>query len=153
MYRIVLTLVLGFAAASPPQLAAQGVEETAVRAVAAAFGQALAAGDSTAALALLHPDVVIFEGGRWESLSEYRSGHLRGDMAYLQAVKQATLRGAVTIMGDFALVTSESSTTGTYRERAVDSIGVETLVLLRTVDGWRIRHIHWSSRARSRPGG
>ena len=134
-------------------LSAQQADEAAVRQVASAFGKALAGGDSSAVIALLHPDVAIFEGGRWENLEQYRSGHLRADMAYLKAVKQETVRDVVTVSGDLALVLRESGTTGTYRDRAVDSIGIETMVLQRTSSGWKISHIHWSSRPRTRQPG
>jgi ketosteroid isomerase-like protein len=73
-------------------------------------------------------------------------------MAYLQAVKQETVRDAVTVSGDLALIMRESSTKGTYRDRNVDSIGIESMVLQRTANGWKIRHIHWSSRTRRPPG-
>jgi ketosteroid isomerase-like protein len=128
-------------------------DEAAVRAVAAGFATALAAGDSSAAIALLHPDVVIFEGGAWESLSDYRRGHLAADMRALQGLKQETQRDIVTLSGDFALITRAYSTSGTVGERVVDSAGAESMVLLRTPDGWKIRHIHWSSRPRRRPTG
>lgn len=126
-------------------------QEAAVREVGRAFHAALTAGDSTAALALLHPDVVIFEGG-WESLEDYRKGHLRADMRASQALKQETVRDVITISGDLAVVLREYNTTGTMGERTVDSIGVETMVLVRSGSAWKIRHVHWSSRARRRPG-
>lgn len=128
----------------------QSPEETAVRAVVSSFGKALASGDSTAAIALLHPDVAIFEGGSWETLTDYRRGHLRADMSALQALKQETLRDVIKVSGDLALSTREYATTGTRGERTIDNVGVETMVLQRTADGWKIRHVHWSSRARRR---
>ena len=145
--------VLLCALSVPALLSAQQADEATVRQVASAFGKALASGDSSTVIRLLHPDAAIFEGGRWENLDQYRSGHLRADMAYLQAVKQETVRDVVTLAGDLAVVLRESSTTGTYRDRAVDSIGIETMVLQRTPDGWKIRHIHWSSRPRTRQPG
>ena len=152
MTRIRIAVLL-CALAIPAMLSAQQADEAAVRQVASAFGKALASGDSSTAIGLLHPEVAIFEGGRWETLEQYRSGHLRADMAYLQAVKQETVRDVVTLSGDLALVLRESSTTGTYRDRAVDSIGIETMVLQRTSGGWKIKHVHWSSRPRPRQPG
>ena len=130
--------------------AQQSPEEGAVRAVATAFGKALAAGDSLAIIAMLHPDIVIFEGGSWESLEDYRKGHLRADMRFLQGLTQETVRDVIRISGDLALLTREYNTKGTSGERTIDSIGVETMVLAKTADGWKIRHIHWSSRNRRR---
>ena len=49
--------------------------------------------------------------------------------------------------GDVAWITSEGRTTGTFNGRAVDRITAETVLLRRHGDGWRIHHIHWSSRA------
>ena len=132
-------------------VSAQNRDEAAVREVNRAFGVALASGDSAKVLALLHPDVVIFEGG-WESLEDYRKGHLRADIRASQALKQETLRDVITISGDLALVTREYSSAGTMGERTVDSIGVETMVLVRAGSDWKIKHIHWSSRPRRRPG-
>ena len=148
-------LITALTLVSASALAAQtpSADESAVRAVASGFAKALAAGDSAAALALLHPDVVIFEAGGWESLTDYRRGHLAADMRALQGLKQETKRDVVTISGDFALITRSYSTSGTVGERVVDSAGAESMVLLRTPDGWKIRHIHWSSRPRRRPTG
>ncbi|MEX2282285.1 MAG: nuclear transport factor 2 family protein [Gemmatimonadota bacterium] len=152
MRTFVLLATVFTTAVSPVTLAGQTKDESDVRAVAAAFGKALASGDSMGALALLHPDVVIFEGGGWETIDDYRRGHLRADINALQSLKQETLRHVIQISGDLALSTREYSTTGTRGERVIDNVGAETVVLLRTQNGWKIRHIHWSSRARRRPG-
>ena len=117
-----------------------------VRALVRAFHSALESGDSAAALGYLHPDVVIFEGGHAETLAQYRSGHLRGDIAFASAIHREIVDAAAMVWGDQALYTSTSRTTGQYRGREIDSRGTETMVLVRTSEGWRIRHIHWSSR-------
>ena len=127
---------------------AQSNDEADVRAVVQSFGKALAGGDSAAVLALLHPDVVIFEAGGWESLEDYRKGHLRADINAVQSLKQETLRDVIRVSGDMALSTREYSTTGQRGERTVNNVGAESMVLLKTPTGWKIRHIHWSSRAR-----
>lgn len=133
---------------SPAAVGGQETEsaERAVREVVEAFGSALGAGDSTTVIHLLHPDVRIYEGGHAETRAQYRSGHLRGDISFLQAVESETTFDQVVIAGDMALYMSEDRKTGTVRGREIDSRGTETLVLVRTPDGWRIRHIHWSSR-------
>lgn len=120
--------------------------EQAVRQVVADFHAALAAGDSVSALGLLHPDVRIYEGGHAETREQYRSGHIRGDIAFLQAIESETTWEQVVLDGDLAIYMSEDRKTGTYRDREIDSHGTETIALVRTPDGWRIRHIHWSSR-------
>ena len=117
-----------------------------VRAVVTGYARALASGDSLGALALLHSDAVIYEGGHAETREEYRSGHLRSDIAFASAVKRTVTADDVLPMGDAALYTSEYRAAGRFRNRDIDSHGTETMVLLRTDDGWKIRHIHWSSR-------
>lgn len=121
-------------------------EETAIREVVDGFHAALAAGDTTAALDFLHPDVVIYESGHAETLAEYRSGHLASDTEFSRAVSFITLRSAVLPAPDLSLYLREYRMEGAFRERSIDTVGVETMVLAPTPDGWKIRHIHWSSR-------
>ena len=112
------------------------------------FHQALAAGDTAEVLRLLAPDVVIQESGGVETLSEYRSHHLPGDMAFARAVKRDRSPIRVMMNGDVAWATSTSTAVGEYRGRAINSQGAELMVLRREAAGWRIVAIHWSSRAR-----
>ena len=107
---------------------------------------ALAAGDSTAALSQLHPDLVIYEAGHAESLAEYRAGHLAADMEFAAAVETTVLEQGVIVRPDMALWVSESESKGEFRGQAIDSHGTETIVLLPTDAGWKILHVHWSSR-------
>lgn len=128
-------------------LRAQTVDDEVV-AVVDAFHEALAAGDSTAALALLSDDVVILESGGMETKEEYRSGHLAGDMRFAGAVPAERGPMEVRRSGDVAWAWSTSVRQGRMGERDIDSRGAE-LVVLRQDDGrWRITAIHWSSRSR-----
>lgn len=140
-----LTLLAWLPAAGAAQ-AADAPPADSVKAVVHAFHGALAAGDSARALELLHPDVRVFEGGHAETLSEYRAGHLAADMAFSGSVERAVVSESVSGRGDRALYLSEYRMTGTFRDEEIDARGTETMVLVRTGDGWRIRHIHWSSR-------
>ena len=120
-------------------------------ATVAAFHAALAAGDSTVALGLLADDVTILESGGRETLADYRSRHLPGDIKFARAVpaKRAPLH--VTVTGDAAWAVGTSETVGTVEGRAISSVGAELVVLTRSAAGWRIRAIHWSSRRRPEP--
>jgi ketosteroid isomerase-like protein len=120
--------------------------EAKIRTVVHGFRQALQAGDSLAVLDLLHPEARIYEGGHAETREQYRSGHLRSDIAFLGAVTSETSWESVVVGGDLALYMSEYTVQGEYRGRDIDSHGTETIALVRTDAGWRIRHIHWSSR-------
>lgn len=132
--------------AAPPSLSAQASDRDAVLATVRAFHDALARGDSVAALRLLAPDMQVLESGGVEAREEYRSHHLPGDMAYASALPSTRTDGTVTIAGDVAWVVGTSRTTGTFRDRPVNSAGAELMILSRTADGWQIRAVHWSSR-------
>lgn len=112
------------------------------------FHRALAAADSTGALALLTGDVQILESGGTEDRAEYRSHHLGSDIEFARAVPSRRGATAVRVHGDVAWATSTSTTEGTFRGRAINSTGAELMVLVRTPEGWRIAAIHWSSRNR-----
>ena len=131
------------ALAQEPETAA---DESAVRAVVRGFKDALAAGDSTAALGYVHPDLVVYEAGHAESLAEYRAGHLAADMEFSAAVETTVLEQGVIVRPEMALWVSESGSKGEFRGRTIDSHGTETMILLPTDSGWKILHVHWSSR-------
>lgn len=143
---ILIAVLLTLASPLIGQEATDAARQAEVLGVVRGFHAALAAGDSATALGHLHPDVVIFESGHAETLDEYRRGHLPADMGFASATTRAITREAARVWGDQALYTSESHTTGRWRDRDIDSHGAETVVLVRERDGWRIRHIHWSSR-------
>jgi hypothetical protein len=46
---------------------------------------------------------------------------------------------------DVAIYTREFRSRGRFRDRDVDRVGTETMVLVRTGERWKVRHIHWSS--------
>jgi ketosteroid isomerase-like protein len=136
----------------PPATPAPPAASTpAPEAVVDAFHRALAAGDREGALALLAPDVVIFESGGAElSRDEYASHHLAADMEFSAAVKtklRDRRQGSDGDAADAAWVMSRTETEGSFRGRAIDSLGTETMVLRKTPEGWRIVHVHWSSQA------
>lgn len=111
-----------------------------------AFHRALAAGDREAALALLDPEVLIFESGYAErSADEYSGHHLPADMAFSQAMAREVTERRVEIFGATAVVASETRTRGSFRGKDYDLAGTETMVLRSVDGGWRITHIHWSS--------
>ena len=111
-----------------------------------AFHKALKDGDSKQALAILADDVLIYEGGYAEtSKAEYASHHLEADMAFLKGVKQSVSARSAQASGDVAWVTSQGQATGTYKDKIIDSVSTETILLQRNDGQWQIVHIHWSS--------
>jgi uncharacterized protein (TIGR02246 family) len=131
---------------------AQAPDSAAVAAAVSAYHAALQAGDSAAALDLLAADVLVVESGGVESREQYRAHHLPADMNYAKALPSARESVRVVVHGDVAWAVGTSRTSGTYRDREVNSAGAELMVLTREAAGWRIRAIHWSSRA-IRPSG
>jgi ketosteroid isomerase-like protein len=145
---LAIAAVLGISvgATAPANGQETNAREAEVRAVVEGFKAALAAGDSTAALGYLHRDLVVYEEGRAESLTEYRSGHLAADMEFSAAVETTPVQQGVIVRSDMALWVSEGESRGVFRGRTIESHGVETIVLVPTDAGWKILHVHWSSR-------
>lgn len=113
-----------------------------------AFHAALVKGDGVAAAVLLSEDALLYEGGHAErSKAEYASHHAGADAVYAAAVPSELLRRSGFADGAMAWIASETRTTGVYNDQPIDRITTETMALRRTPEGWRIAHIHWSSRA------
>lgn len=117
-----------------------------------AFHDALGRADTAAALARLADDVLIYEqGGAERSKSEYASHHLGSDAEFAKATRRQLTTRRSFAAGDLVVVTSETRTTGRFRDRDVDSLGKETAVLRRSGGDWRIVHVHWSSQKAPAP--
>lgn len=112
--------------------------------VVSEFHRALESNDPTLARSLLVNDVLIFEGGVERSADEYASHHMLSDIKYLAAVKTTTLEHRVEVTGDLAVSVARRKTSGTYKEKKIDHESLETMVLRRIEDAWKITHIHWS---------
>jgi ketosteroid isomerase-like protein len=129
-----------------PALAQASSDSAAVAGAVKHYHDALAVGDSAAALALLSPTVIIMESGSVESLREYRSHHLAADIAFTRAVKETRSPVRVKVQGNVGWTAATGTTRGTFRGKPVNSAGAELMVLTRGADGWVISAIHWSSR-------
>lgn len=68
-------------------------------------------------------------------------------MTFAAATTAEVTRCAARVEGDVARVLTEGRTTGGFNARPVDRLTAETMILNRDGHVWRIRHIHWSSRA------
>jgi len=142
-----LTAAAQTPAAGASSVAALSAEAQDAAKVVDAFHAALKRNDPTAALALLADDALIFEGGYVErSKSEYASHHAGADAAYEAAVSSTLARRSGFADNVTAWIASESRATGRYKDKAVDRLSTESVILRKTADGWRIVHIHWSSR-------
>lgn len=125
------------------------IAPTAVDAVAAVerFSIALGAGDLIKAGAELDPGVIILEsGGAERSRDEYLSGHARNDANFLKSAMVTLKRRSAQASGDLAWVASESQIHAMKGEEMLMIDSTETVVLRKSGEGWKIVHIHWSSR-------
>lgn len=123
-----------------------------VVAVVQRFDSLMAAGDSTGILALLADDAVILESGGLENRAEFRSHHLPADISFARSVKSTPGPIMVRVLGDVAWASSTTTLEGEMRGRVINSVSAELMVLSRESGVWRIRAIHWSSRARRTSG-
>lgn len=113
----------------------------------AQFHEALAAGKSEQASALLSPGIQIYESGYVErSRDEYVGHHLKSDIEFAKATKNKVLKQSERVEGKLAVVMRESETKGTFKGKPVHLFGTETALLEQQGDNWVIVHIHWSSR-------
>lgn len=116
-------------------------------AVIDAFGKALVAADFKTVEALLDPAVIILEtGGAERSRNEYVSHHARSDARFLAGSHSTLSRRIARIDGDTVWVASESELHANKDGKPMTMLGTETMVLNKTPAGWKIVHIHWSSR-------
>lgn len=112
------------------------------------FTTALVAGRLTQAGAELDPSVLILEsGGAERSRDEYLAGHAKSDAAFLKGAHITLKRRTAQASGDLAWVGSESEIHAMKADKMLMIASSETMVLRKSADGWKIVHIHWSSRA------
>ena len=117
------------------------------------FSAALAAGNLVAAGAELAPEVLILEaGGAERSAEEYLGGHAKGDAAFLKQAHVQLLQRTASVHGDLVWVASESELHVSRDGKPVTVLSAETMLVRRSEEGWKIVHIHWSSRTKAPDG-
>lgn len=116
-------------------------------AVVEQFSAAMHAGDLDRAGQLLAEDVLILEsGGAERSRAEYLGGHAIHDAAFLKTAHSQVKQRKARVDGNTAWVGTESELHTTKDGKTLTLLSSETMVLKQTPAGWRIVHIHWSSR-------
>lgn len=115
--------------------------------VVEAFGEALAAGDFAAVESMLASDVIVLEsGGAERSRREYLGHHAKADASFLAGVNSRLTHRRARVDGGIAWVASESELHTSKDGAPLTLLSTETMVLTNSQRGWRIVHIHWSSR-------
>jgi ketosteroid isomerase-like protein len=124
-------------------------EARAAVAVVDRFFASLSAGDIDGAATELDPGLIVLEsGGAERSAAEYLSHHAGSDAQFLKTAQQKPGRRVARTNGDIVWVASDNDVVIQQDGKPVTIASAETMVLRRTGDGWKIVHIHWSSRAR-----
>jgi len=109
------------------------------------FHDSVASGDSLEVASALADDVSIAEGGRVQTRAEYLSHHFRSDAAFLGSITRDPVSSVERISGNATVVVSTTRLHGSFRDRSIDMISVETAVLEHSEETWKIVSIHWSS--------
>lgn len=101
---------------------------------------------------LLDPKVLILEsGGSERSRDEYMGGHAIADANFLQNAHIQQRYRQAQAEGNFAWVATESEIQATEQGKKILLLSTETMLLKKTLQGWKIVHIHWSSRNKKSP--
>jgi ketosteroid isomerase-like protein len=118
------------------------------------YDTAFMAKDLDRLAAFYHPDVTIYEGtGINHGWADYRDRHLGPELKAFSSLQFGHTDTKVTMMpgGQSAYATSRYTIKAKMGDRDLDSEGLESLMLVKTPEGWKIRHSHTSSRARRPP--
>ena len=130
---------------------AGGSDAAAIEAWLKGYDAAFLSKDLNKIGAFYHPDVTIYEGaGINNGWADYRDHHLGPELKSFENLEFAHSGTKVTVLpgGESALATSRYTIKAKMGERTLDNEGLETLLLVKTPDGWKIRHSHTSGRAR-----
>ena len=144
------------AATAPVQAAAGNAEAAKIEAWLKGYDDAFNAKDLEKLGSFYHPEVTIYEGGGIDrGWAAYRDGHLGPELKAFENLQFGHSDRQIHVLGDrSAYVVSTYFLKAKMGERAIDSGGLETLVLTKGDDGsWKIRHSHTSSRPRRPAGG
>ncbi len=146
----ILIMLTGFAswAAESPDGASAG--EDGATGVAAAYLDAMESGDLAAAGSLFAAESSVFEsGGQEGDWAHYREHHIGPELSQIKGFMIS--RGENEIQesrdGSMAFVAWPIEYRIELEDlRIIESLGTVTFVLVRVNGGYRIRHLHWSSR-------
>ncbi len=116
------------------------------------FRGAMQDGHVARVLAVLAPDVLIYEAGEQQaSRDEYAAHHLKADLAFLAKVYVDTLGQTSRVDGNSAWVMPRSRLVSREADPRPPATVTETVVLRRSAADWQIVHVHWSSSSVGEP--
>ena len=141
MLPFVLSVVLA-AACAPAQ--SQADDDAAVAAAVKEFQTAMDTGDGPTVMRYIHEDALMMEGGTIEDRMQYEKNHLPADLEFAKGMKAKRMPVRQTVNGDVAWVRTSTEFSGTYEGKPLALLSLETMVLTRETDGWKVRALHWS---------
>ena len=148
--RIAIALLVGLAI--PAMALSQATNDAAsIEAWLKGYDAAFLSKDLNRIAAFYHPDVTIYEGaGINNGWADYRDRHLGPELKAFENLEFAHSGTKVTVLpgGESAYAISRYTIKAKMGDRMLDNEGLETLLLIRTPEGWKIRHSHTSGRAR-----
>ena len=145
------SILIAFIVVCPHAAFAQRDETAAIESWLKGYDAAFVAKDVTRLAAFYHPDVTIYEGaGINNGWADYRDRHLGPELKAFENLEFAHSDTKVTVLPgeQAAYAVSRYTIKAKMGERILDNEGLETLVLIKTAEGWKIRHSHTSGRAR-----
>jgi ketosteroid isomerase-like protein len=112
-----------------------------------AFHKALTDGDAAGALSLLGQDLVVFEFGLVDpTMQAYAFAHLPADMNMASQTTWTVQSRRMGGTGDQRWVLSSYKVTGKGADgQPFEQMTMETMILQKVGDAYRIVHIHWST--------
>jgi ketosteroid isomerase-like protein len=91
-------------------------------------------------------DALMMEGGTIENRMQYETNHLPADLEFAKGMTATRMPVQQTVLGDVAWVRTSTEFRGTFEGQPLALLGLETMVMTREPDGWKIKALHWSSR-------
>jgi hypothetical protein len=111
---------------------------------------ALATGQLEAARQLMSPEATVVANGQvLGNRDGYIDGAAKGDVAALRTVERVLVHRNAQIGDDTGWVLSEKRVRAAGKPDGPSEAVIETMLLARTSAGWKITHIHWSTRKAS----
>lgn len=125
---------------------------TGIREKVALFATSIEKGDLATldGLYATDPPAQVIENGIAEDWTHYRDGHLAPELKELKDLRFRCESVVAEVSGDLGWATCEVSLQARLGEKAIDSVGRETLVFRRVAGDWKIVHSHSSTRARKK---
>jgi ketosteroid isomerase-like protein len=144
---LICTLSASCASSSGPS-GPSAEDEAAVAAAVKEFQTAQDTGDAATVMRYIADDALMMEGGTIENRMQYETDHLPLDLDFAKGMTAKRMPVKQDIRGDVAWVRTSTEFTGTFQDQPLALLGLETMVLTREPEGWRIRALHWSSQRR-----